>query len=133
MTTESAIEKRPEGAVTRAEHTRSRLHYRPNVDILENAEELTILADMPGIHADGVDIEFEKGTLTIHGKVNDRQPEEVGYLRQEYGIGNFYRTFQVSELIDAKRINAEYGEGVLTVHLPKTDVAKPRKITVKAK
>ncbi len=134
MTTESALNKRPEEtATTQVERTRSRPYFYPNVDIIETADELTVLADMPGMRPDDVDIQFENGTLTIHGTVHDRQPEGTSYLRREYGVGDFYRTFQVSELIDASKINAAYENGVLTLHLPKAEAAKPRKITVTSK
>ncbi len=116
-----------------AELTRSGQYYRPGVDIVEDAHELRILADMPGVSAESVDIDFQDGTLTIHGSVPNRRGESVKYLLEEYGIGDFYRVFQVGESIDATRIAAEYADGVLTVHLPKVESVKPRKISVKAK
>lgn len=103
--------------------------YRPNVDILEEQDELRLLADMPGVTADSIEIDFEEGVLTIQGKVAPRKVEGVSLL-QEYGVGDFYRTFRVSEQVDASRIRAEYADGVLTVHLPKVEAAKPRKIEV---
>jgi HSP20 family molecular chaperone IbpA len=120
MATETALDKPTAGEVERTEHTRSVRHYRPNVDILETAEELTVLADMPGTSPEDIDIDFEKGTLTIHGKVRPRQPDNTQFLLQEYGLGDFYRTFQVSETVDAGRIAADYKDGVLVLHLPKT-------------
>jgi len=133
MATETTIEKRSGDEVERMEHTRNVRHYRPNVDILETKDELTVLADMPGVKAEGIDLHFENGTLTIHGKVDARQPDDTEYLLCEYGLGDFYRTFQVSETIDAAKIAAEYRNGVLTLHLPKVEAAKPRKIAVQAK
>ena len=131
MNTEATLNKRPEEVTaTQVERTRSRPYFQPNVDIIEAADELTVLADMPGASADSVDIQFENGTLTIHASVPDRHAN-ANFLRREYGVGDFYRTFQVSELIDASRINAEYEDGVLTLHLPKAEAAKPRKINVK--
>ena len=59
--------------------------------------------------------------------------KELDYLLREYGVGDFYRAFQVSEVIDPSRIQAEYSGGVLTLHLPKSEAAKPRKIAVQAK
>ena len=133
MATESAIEKQQAGEIAQAEYTRSGRQYRPNVDILETTEELTVLVDVPGCSAKDIDIHFEKGELTIHGQVPPRQNEGAAYLLQEYGVGDFHRTFQVSEVIDAERIAAECRNGVLTLHLPKVEAAKPRKIEVKVK
>jgi HSP20 family protein len=56
----------------------------------------------------------------------------VNFLLCEYGIGNFYRTFRVSEQVDPDRIHAEYSNGVLTLHLPKAESARPRRIPVQA-
>ena len=126
MTTEKAQERE----IARTEPTWNRPQFRPNVDILERPDEVTILADMPGTRAEDVDIHFENGTLTLHGKVKDREPTETGYVVQGYGVGDFHRTFRVSEVIDTARISAEYEDGVLILHLPKTEAVKPRKIAV---
>lgn len=114
-----------------AEGTRGRV-YRPRVDILETADELTLLADVPGATSDGIDIDFDEGVLTIQGKIQPRYGADVELLLNEYGIGDFYRTFHVSEHVDVSQIHAECADGVLTVHLPKIEAAKPRKIVVKA-
>ena len=132
MTTE-ALTKEKEADITRADHTRSGRCYRPNVDIVEAAGELTVHADMPGVTRDDINIDFEHGTLSILGKVRDRVPEGAQTLLAEYGVGDFYRTFQVSEKIDAAKITAEFQDGVLTLHLPKVEALRPRKITVQAK
>lgn len=129
MTT-MAIEKPAEREIARSEPTWNRPQFRPNVDILEQPDELTVLADMPGTHPEDVDIQFENGMLKLHGKVKEREPQQVEYATREYGVGDFHRTFQVGENIDAARISAEYEDGVLILHLPKTDAVKPRKITV---
>ncbi len=124
------MQKHPETEVGRAERTRSGRCYRPNVDILERADELTVLADMPGVKGEDISIDFENGTLTIHGRVQERQSANQDYLLREYGIGDFYRSFEIGESIDANGITAEYRDGVLTLHLPKVEAAKPRRITV---
>lgn len=131
MSTET-IAKRVEGGVVQAERTRNRTYYCPNVDIVETRDELTVFADLPGLRPEDISVEFENGTLSIHGVVRDRQDDSVTFLRREYGVGDFYRTFQVSEAIDSSRITAEYTEGVLTLHLPKQEAAKPRKIAVRS-
>lgn len=118
--------------VNGAERLRSGRAYRPTVDILENAEELVVVADVPGATADGVDVVFEKGTLTLHAKVDERAKPDANFLLREYGVGDYHREFTVGEAIDAEKIRADFRDGVLTLHLPKTPVAKPRKIAVKA-
>ena len=132
MTTENVITK-PASEVTTAEHTRNGRFYRPNVDILEQTDELQVLADLPGAKSDQIDIKFENGVLTLHAAVPARQGEDQQYLLHEYGVGDYYRTFQISEAIDPGRITAEYANGVLTLHLPKAESTKPRKITIKTK
>lgn len=114
------------------EHTRSGTCFRPNVDIVELPDELVVLADMPGTTSQDTQIDFESGTLTIHARVAPRQPQGTEYLLHEYDVGDFFRTFQVSEAIDANHITAEYANGVLTLHLPKAEAAKPRKIQVRS-
>ncbi len=119
--------------VTGAEHTRGGPYYRPNVDIYELADKLVVQADMPGAKRDEIDIQFQDGALTIHAKVLDRQSAQGAFLRKEYGVGDFYRTFRVSEQIDGSRIAADYADGVLTLHLPKVEAVRPRKIQVNVK
>jgi HSP20 family protein len=129
MPTENTATK-PAGDSAATEHTRNCRFYSPNVDILEQADELLVLADLPGAKSDKIDINFEKGVLALHAHVPARQDENQRYLAREYGIGDYYRTFRVSEVIDASRISADYADGVLTLHLPKAESIKPRKINV---
>jgi HSP20 family protein len=122
-----------EAAVAPTEHTRGGSYYRPNVDIFELPGELAVKADMPGAKMDAIDIQFDDGSLTIHAHLTTRQDLQGPFSRKEYGVGDYYRTFRVSEQIDASRISAEYSAGILTLHLPKTEAVKPRKIQVEAK
>jgi len=128
----TTMQKAPQVEVSRTERTRAGRAYLPNVDIIEKQDELLVLADVPGATAGDIDIHFEKGTLEIHAKVRLRVTENARMLVQEYGVGDFHRAFQVSEAIDAGRINAECADGVLRLHLPKVEAVKPHKITVKA-
>lgn len=131
MAREATMEKRSEVG-PQTERTRGGQMYRPNVDILEKQDELLVVADLPGVKGSEIDIRFEDGELTIHGPAAARQ-DGIRYLLQEYGVGDFYRTFRVSERVDAAKINAEHKDGVLVLHLPKVEAAKPRKIKVKTK
>jgi len=133
MATGTALSQEIGRDVARQEPTRGAPRYRPVVDILETGDELRVMAELPGVRAGDIDINFEKGLLTIHGKVEPRQAAETTYVLREYGIGDFYRAFEISESIDASRISAEYADGVLVLHLPKSEKAKARKIEVRAR
>ena len=123
-----------EGDVTRAEQTRDRQVYSPHVDIIEQEDGLLLLADMPGVIARDIDIQYEDGQLTIVGKVEPRQDDsKTSYLLREYGVGDFYRSFRVGDGIDVDSIRAELKDGVMTLHLPKAEALKPRKIAVQSK
>lgn len=129
MATELA--KREQDNVATVERTHGGLTFSPRIDIWETAHELVLCADMPGVGPDDLDIEFENRELRIHGKVAARQPG-VRFLYGEYSVGDFYRTFAISEAIDAEKITADLKHGVLTLHMPKTEAVKPRKIEVNA-
>jgi HSP20 family protein len=132
MDSNEAIEKR-ETTATEVEPTRGGRTYIPTVDIVEHQDELLLIADVPGATHDGIDIDYERGQLTVQARVAPRQsPDRTNYLLQEYGVGNFCRSFQVGEGIDANKIHAEVADGVLTVHLPKAAELKPRRIEVKS-
>lgn len=114
------------------ERTRGGRCYLPTVDILENGEKYLVIADVPGATADSIDVSYERGLLTIHARVAERKPaEHATCLLREYGVGDFYRSFQIGEGIDANRIQADVADGVLTLHLPKSEAARTRKITVR--
>lgn len=114
----------------RAEETRDGQFYTPRVDILETDKELLIYADMPGAMPHDIDLRYEQGELTLRGKV---EPGEArgNLVFGEYDVGDFYRVFQVHETIDPTRIEAEFKNGVLVVHLPKQEAAKPKQVPIK--
>jgi len=104
--------------------------FTPRVDILETEQELVLYADMPGVKQDDVDIRFEKDELTIHaGREMNRTAD--GYFVREAEPGDYFRSFRISERISSEKIWAELKNGVMTLHLPKAEAAKPRKIAVK--
>ena len=118
----------PRTDVARPENTQSVL-YTPRVDILEREEELVLFADMPGVKPDDADVRFENGELVLHGRCTPRSFGDAA-VASEYGVGDFYRAFTISEDIDAQKISAELKNGVLTVHLPKVEAVRPRRIKV---
>jgi HSP20 family molecular chaperone IbpA len=115
--------------VATTERKNAAVTFSPRVDIWEDDNEVRLYADLPGVAAEDLDIQFENRELRIHGKVAPRDAQG-DYLYGEYGIGDFHRTFAIGETVDADNISAELSHGVLTLHLPKTDAVKPRRIEV---
>ena len=110
---------------------RAGLSFTPHFDLWENDNEFQLIGDLPGVDSQDLEIQFENQELRIHAKVAPRQ-SNVNYLQEEYGIGDFYRSFTVGESVDGTAVAAELKDGVLTVHLPKRPDVRPRKIEVKA-
>jgi HSP20 family protein len=125
----TVMQKRENNTPVKAERALGAPMFSPNVDILENADELTLVADVPGAAPDSIDIQYEQGVLTLRGKVVPRG-EQQSFLLNEYGVGDFYRVFQLGEGVDNAKITAEVANGVLTLHLLKVERVKPRKIEV---
>jgi len=101
------------------------------VDICDREDEIVLVADMPGVQADSVEINFDRGNLNIRGRSAAHRQAGEGFI-QEYRVGDFVRSFTVSEDIDPRGISAEFKNGVLTLHLPKSADRKPRKIPVRS-
>jgi HSP20 family molecular chaperone IbpA len=131
--TQSTMTNKEEAAngATAPESMYEGICYTPRVDIRETDDEITIEADMPGCRPNDIDVQFENGQLEILGKCSPRQ-ENVEYLLREYGVGNYHRSFTISEAVDTDQIRASYKQGVLTLALPKSAAAKPKRISVKA-
>src|SRR5436853_7407510 len=110
---------KPTAQLSSVERTRSGLTYTPRVDICETADELALFVDVRGVQPEGLGIRFEKGEWSIHGKVEQRYQGD--YLYAEYGVGDFYRAFNIREMVDGEHIRAELKNGVLIVHLPKSE------------
>jgi HSP20 family molecular chaperone IbpA len=127
----STVATKQAAEIAAPESTRGGTYYTPRVDIYETADEVVLLCDLPGARPQDLDVEFVKGELSLSGKVQPRQ-STAEYDRQEYGVGDFYRSFTISPEIDAGKISAESRDGVLAVHLPKPEKEKPKKIAVKA-
>ena len=115
-----------------AEQTKPGFVFTPDVDIFETDMELTLLADMPGVAADSVDIDLKDNVLTISGDVKPWETSEEADVLVEFEIGKYYRQFTLSEVIDQSRIEAKLENGVLRLTLPKAEKAVPRQIPVNA-
>jgi len=114
------------------EHTRPGPVYKPAVDIFENQSGITLLADMPGVRAEDLEIDLREGVLTISGRVVPAEGEGETDVLREYSPGTYYRQFSLAETVDQSNIEAKLAHGVLTLELPKAEAAKPRQIPVKA-
>ena len=133
MSTEMTTTEKTEAATTNgSEATRSTPLYRPNTDIYEADDRVIIVADMPGVSPDDVDITLEQRVLTIRGHVDQTEPDGYRRTYAEYGVGDYERVFTLSEEIDREKIEARQKDGVLTLELPKAEAHKPKKISVKA-
>jgi HSP20 family molecular chaperone IbpA len=119
----------PSCSAPEAQVMKGAVTYNPRFDFWEDDDELVLYGDLPGVASSDLDIHFEQGELKIYGKVAPRNAN-VELLYGEYGIGDFHRSFSVSEAIDPEKIAAELKNGVLTVHLPKREAVKPRRIEV---
>lgn len=115
-----------------AEQTKPGPIFTPAVDIFETEEELTLLADLPGVKPDDLSIDLREGTLTLSGEAGPQEGSGETEVFREYRTGRYFREFTVSEMINQAKIEAELKDGVLRLKLPKAEAAKPRQITVKA-
>jgi HSP20 family molecular chaperone IbpA len=118
-----AIEK------SEGEPTREGLMFQPHVDIVEDANTITLFADLPGVRKEDIDIDVREGVLTLTGPVSAAD-ENWQSLVREFQMGGFTRRFTLSERIDTEKINAKLEHGVLRLDLPKVEQAKPRKIEI---
>jgi HSP20 family protein len=112
--------------------TKKPQYYRAPIDVHENDEMFTIVADMPGATAEGIEISIEDNSLEITAKVHDRYTDLGRVLHKEYGIGDFHRRFRIGDGIDVASIEATCKSGILTVRLPKMATVEARTIEVRA-
>jgi HSP20 family protein len=104
--------------------------FLPTTDIYETEQALTVVMEMPGVDKGNVEINVEDGDLTVEGGIDFGKYEALQPVYTEYNIGNFRRSFSLSNNIDQDKIRADMSDGVLTLTLPKAEQAKPRKIAV---
>lgn len=112
------------------EETRSSEKFiKPAVNIIETEEGLTFAADVPGASRDTLEINVEKGILTISAPVTRKMPGSIGY--SEFDLVSYYRQFSIPEGLDHEKAKADLNNGILTLRVPKAEVAKPRRVEVK--
>lgn len=125
------IKKETDGNLSQVERTDSATTFTPRFDIVECGDEMTLYGDLPGVEPENLEVRFENEHLIVHGRVEPRH-EGRGHLYGEYGVGDFYREFRIDEAVDVSKIEAELRDGVLTLHLPKAEALKPKRIQVKS-
>ena len=102
----------------------------PRVDVLEDAAGIKLLADMPGVPKERLELKVEGDTLLIEGTVTAPGPQEMEAIYVEVRVPRYRRAFTLSRELDANRIEASLKDGVLKLHIPKQEHAKPRRIDV---
>jgi len=126
------IHKREAETPEKGERTRERKVYTPAVDIIERKDDIVVVADMPGVDEQSVDITLENDVITIYGKVDEDIPEQYSLYFSEYGVGDYQRVFTLTDKADREKIQASVKNGVLRIVLPKAEAVRTRKIAVKA-
>lgn len=103
------------------------------LDVAENEDEFTVKASLPGIKADDIDITYTENTLTIKGEIKeDKETEDTHYHMRERRYGSFSRSISMPSKVKTEAIDANFSDGVLTIHMPKAEEVKPKRISIKA-
>lgn len=127
MAKNKEIAKRPQADVVRSGPEKEE-YFQPATDVREAGEELILHFDMPGVSSRNVELTVEKGILIVTGKADPEQQGNAVY--RETRIGDYRRVFSLNDTVDAERINAEMKDGILTVRIPKSEKAKPKRIPI---
>jgi HSP20 family molecular chaperone IbpA len=107
-----------------------RLVFTPPIDIYETEDGLVLLADLPGVSLDSLELQVQDNKLTLLGRVKSPVPAEAQLRYQEYQVGDFLRSFILSDEVDHERVSATLNSGVLKVWLPKAKKAQARRIQI---
>jgi len=123
---------RPVGRASNGKETMIVADWTPSVDISETEGEYQIKAEIPDVKKEDVKVTLEDDVLTIQGE-RKQEKEEKGkkFHRIERSYGSFVRSFSLPDVIEAEKVKAEFKDGVLNLHLPKSEKAKPKAIEVK--
>jgi len=126
-----AIDVKKENEIETPERARDRHVFTPRADIIESEHEFVVIADVPGADDKTVEITLERNVLTLRATPPTEQPEDYSLVYSEYAVGDFERSFVLSDQIEREGIQARVKDGVLRLHLPKSKVAKTQKIVVR--
>jgi HSP20 family protein len=107
--------------------------WSPRFDLVEREDAFIAKMDLPGLKPEDITVEMEYNRLVVRGeRKHEEKTEKEDYVRMERAYGSFYRSFVLPRNVSAEQIEADFNAGVLTLTLPKTEEAKPRKIEVQA-
>jgi len=127
MTEKNIANLEPASALSRETTRKNDQYISPSVDIFETDEGLTLVADMPGLDDDSLDVTIDQGVLTIQGNA----PAGSGdYHHREFAMAGYWRQFLLSDNFDAEQAEANIKQGVMTLKIPKAEKAKPKRIEV---
>ena len=112
------------------EAPRERNVFMPPIDIYDNGEGLVLIADLPGVTIESLELQVQDNRLTLYGRVAPLLPSEARIIHQEFEWGDFLRSFILSDEVDHDRITAKLNHGVLEVFLPRAPKVEPRRIQV---
>lgn len=133
MTSSIAERKKEElNSMQGGEHTRNKRVFIPSADVYETQETIFVIADMPGVNENSIDITLEKNVLTIHGFTQPHTHQGLKLVYNECPEGDYRRVFLLSDEVDRDGIQAKVKNGVLKLVLPKSPTARARKIAVRA-
>lgn len=109
----------------------STAEWNPAVDIKEESDRYLLLADLPGVSPEAIEVTMENGILTLRGeRMTEARVNREGYRRIERVYGTFYRRFSLPDTADAEGISARYSNGVLEISIPKKSARQPKKIVI---
>lgn len=109
----------------------AQLVFTPPIDIFETGDGLVLLADLPGVTSETLELQVQDNKLTLFGRVDAALPEQAKLVHQEYGVGHYLRSFILSDDVDHDRITAKLTNGVLEVVLPRIAKTEPRRIQIR--
>ena len=128
--TEMALQQEKKELSAAEERTEAGKFFSPYTDIYESEQEVLVTMEVPGVDKAAIDIQLEKGVLTVTANIDSRKYEDLEPIYTEYNVGNFVRNFTLSTKIDSNKIEASVVDGVLTVRLPKVAEALPKRIAI---
>lgn len=128
----SELQKQSTQTAMETERTRNRKVYVPKVDIYETKEAIILIADMPGVDEQSVDVVLDKNVLTISGRAEPLSFKDYSIAYSEYDVGDYQRAFTISDEVDREKIEATVKNGVLRLTLHKAEQVKAKKIVIKA-